>query len=140
MDTTTGKNRRRGGVAMADAVVRGFFPNPACVLQARSWARSKFDLWFGGVDSDEFTLIVGQMVSKALQRPKGMISLYLRREGGQIVVAVSDSGRGGVVPRKANITSQDGRDLVVVGALSEGWSVNQDSGHANTVWAQLAVD
>jgi len=116
-----------------------FWPNPVCARRARSWARSTFDLWFCGAESDEFTLVVGEMVSNALQHSEGMISLYLRREGCRVVVAVSDSGRGGAVSGESDINGMYEIGLVVIGALSEQWGVDEDPDYGNTVWAQLAV-
>jgi len=124
---------------MTAALVCRFWPNSVCAREALSWARSNFDLWFGGHEAEEFTLIVGEMVSNAVQHGDGMLSLYLRREGCRVVVAVSDSGPGEAGSREAKMTGVHEWGLVVVGALSEQWGVDEDPDYGNTVWAELAV-
>ncbi len=127
------------GAVMAAAVVCKFLPNSVCARQALSWADSTFDLWFGGGDSEEFTLIVGEMVSNAVQHGEGMISLYLRREGCRVIVAVSDSGKEDAESSGTGVSGVHEWGLVVVGALSEQWGVDEDPDFGSTVWAELAV-
>jgi len=124
---------------MAAAVVCKFLPNSVCARQALSWADSTFDLWFGGGDSEEFTLVVAEMVSNAVQHGEGMLSLYLRRDGCRVIVAVSDSGREDAGSSGAGVIGVHEWGLVVVGALSEQWGMDEDPDFGSTVWAELAV-
>ncbi|WP_320783637.1 ATP-binding protein [Streptomyces sp. CRN 30] len=116
---------------------------PASVGPARRAVRALLDAW--GVDDDTgdgAVLVISELVTNVLTHTGSVrIVCRLHRAGGRLHIEVEDQNGGGPRParRQPGDDDQNGRGLVLVGALSRNWGVRDTAhGSGHVVWAELA--
>ncbi|GGZ26516.1 ATP-binding protein [Streptomyces poonensis] len=118
---------------------------PTSVAAARRTVRAALAGWAVDEDtSDNAVLVVSELVTNVLTHTSSArIVCRLRTEGGRLRIEVEDQNRGGTLPRRRQPASDDqnGRGLMLVGALSHDWGVRDTAcGSGRVVWAELLLD
>lgn len=116
---------------------------PASVGQARENVREALDAWGAGRElCDDTVLLVSELVTNALAHTgSDRVVCRLSLDGGRLRVEVEDQNRSGTLPqrRQPDTDDQNGRGLMLVGALSSDWGAGASShGSGSVVWAELA--
>jgi anti-sigma regulatory factor (Ser/Thr protein kinase) len=124
-----------------------FTSTPRGARLARRLASHRLDEWgfpYGSDTNDTLTLIAAELAANAVchGRVPGRdfaLRLAYDRDAGLVRIEVSDT-HNGVPVRIAPATDTDqGRGLVLVGALSLRWGVSGRTGPGKTVWADVQV-
>ncbi|GGX51453.1 ATP-binding protein [Streptomyces fructofermentans] len=120
----------------------GLTPEPASVSAARRNVRELLTEWGTGPETrDNALLVVSELVTNALTHTASeWIVCRLRTFRGRLHIEVEDRHRGRTLPapRPAGPDDQDGRGLMLVGALSSDWGVRDaPRGGGSIVWAVL---
>lgn len=85
---------------------------------------------------DDAALVVSELVGNAVRHGGSGIVLQVDQDHGALRVSVSDSSEDLPQPRDSGDYAEDGRGLMIVGALAESWGVEpRPSG--KVVWANL---
>ncbi|WP_322725769.1 ATP-binding protein [Streptomyces spongiae] len=110
--------------------------------QARQNVREVLDAWgAAGELCDDAVLVVSELVTNALTHTgSDRVVCRLGFGGGRLRIEVEDQNRGCSLPerRQPDADDQNGRGLLLVGALSSDWGVGAGShGSGSVVWAEL---
>jgi len=113
---------------------------------ARQFAGQTLGGWGLLVLAEDTTVIVSELVTNALVHGcdlsaamSGQVELFLWRQAGQMVCAVTDPGPAPPVLVSADPMAEAGRGLQVVQALSATWGWTRLGGCRKAVWAALRV-
>ncbi|GHJ32825.1 hypothetical protein TPA0910_72580 [Streptomyces hygroscopicus subsp. sporocinereus] len=108
----------------------------------RTAARERLRAW--GVAApvcDDALLVVSELVTNVIAHTfSDHLECRLRAEAGQLRIEVEDQMRTGTVPAPRTPAPDDhgGRGLLLVGAVSSAWGVEDaPHGRGRTVWAEL---
>jgi anti-sigma regulatory factor (Ser/Thr protein kinase) len=116
---------------------------PASVGLARGTVRELLSTWGAAPElCDDAVLVVSELVTNALTHTgSDRIVCRLRVTGGRLRIEVEDQNRGTTLPerRQPDPDDQNGRGLILVGALTSDWGAgNCAHGSGCVVWAELA--
>lgn len=118
---------------------------PASVALARRTVRALLEAW--GVDEDtgdSAVLVVSELVTNVLTHTGSeRFVCRLSWTGVRLRVEIEDEDRGGTRPlrRQPGDDDQNGRGLLLVGALSRDWGVRDTAcGSGRVVWSELAPE
>ena len=75
---------------------------------------------------DGASVVVSELVTNAVRHGGGCVSLQLEAYGEHVIVSVADGSS--VVPRRRDPDSSGGRGILLIEALSAGWSVENHEG------------
>ncbi|MFJ9523217.1 ATP-binding protein [Kitasatospora sp. NPDC101801] len=150
---TTEKTRFDWGLAMGLGVPR--FAAHRLIRQAgslrtiRNFTQQTLAKWALGPYADDATVIVNELVSNVLGHaaptaapttqptPQHIGWLALMDSAGTLFCAVTDYGPGEPVLASPALTSETGRGLHMVAALSHAWGFSHQSAAGKTIWARL---
>ncbi|MGW1785271.1 SpoIIE family protein phosphatase [Streptomyces sp. NPDC002143] len=108
--------------------------DPAVVAEARKRAADRLTSW--GLDEEVFTteLVVSELVTNAIRHATGPIRLRLIMDQ-SLICEVSDSS--GTTPhmRRARLSDEGGRGLLLVAHLTERWGTRHTLS-GKTIWAE----
>jgi Histidine kinase-like ATPase domain len=113
---------------------------------AREFTGQTLGGWGLLVLAEDTTVIVSELVTNALVHGcdlsaamPGQVELFLWRQAGQMVCAVTDPGPAPPVLASPDPLAEAGRGLQVVQALSATWGWTRLGGGRKAVWAALRV-
>ncbi|BBH71577.1 hypothetical protein ACTI_82620 [Actinoplanes sp. OR16] len=86
---------------------------------------------------DDALLLLGELITNAIQHTVGDVVVELRRDK-SLRVAVSDPSERPPAPRFAGPESEDGRGLLIVERLACGWGTETLATGGKTVWFELS--
>jgi PAS domain S-box-containing protein len=111
---------------------------PAAASAGRGFVASALATWGCTEVMETARLLTSELVTNALRHANGPLQLGLRRTASEIIIEVSDRGAERPVVRPEDPTSETGRGMLLVDALSDTWGTTlADS--AKTVWCALRV-
>jgi serine phosphatase RsbU (regulator of sigma subunit)/anti-sigma regulatory factor (Ser/Thr protein kinase) len=122
----------------ADRIASWEIPvDPAAVAAARALATEQLAAW--GVDLAFTTeLVVSELVTNAIRYAGGPLTLRLIRDDHTLVCEVSDPSNSQPRLRRARITDEGGRGLLLVAQLTTRWGSRYGSS-GKTIWTEQAL-
>ena len=87
---------------------------------------------------EDVALVVTELVANALLHAQSACSVAMVRSPNGVRIEVRDEGAGTPNPQVVDHSSERGRGLRIVAALSTAWGIESD-GDSKTVWAELAA-
>ncbi|MEU1268280.1 SpoIIE family protein phosphatase [Streptomyces sp. NPDC005799] len=111
--------------------------DPAIVAEARRRTRDRLTEW--GLEDAAFIteLVVSELVTNAIRHATGPIRLRLIRDQ-TLTCEVSDGSTISPHLRRARLTDEGGRGLLLVAQLSERWGTRYTSA-GKTIWAEHLI-
>jgi anti-sigma regulatory factor (Ser/Thr protein kinase) len=107
-------------------------------LAARNFARDMLDEWRIPA-AYEVALIASELVTNAVIHTSGTITLSLGLRDDAVRIVCTDDNAGAIPIRRGRVrATENGRGLILVGALSFEWGVEEHAG-GKTVWADVAL-
>ncbi|MEH6379628.1 SpoIIE family protein phosphatase, partial [Streptomyces sp. KLMMK] len=105
------------------------------VAEARKFASEQLTAW--GLEELGFTteLVVSELVTNAVRHAYAPIRLRLIRERSSLICEVSDASSTSPRMRRARVTDEGGRGLLLVAQLTERWGT-RFTAEGKTIWAQ----
>ncbi|AXG77282.1 ATP-binding SpoIIE family protein phosphatase [Streptomyces paludis] len=114
--------------------------DPAIVAEARRKVSAQLAVW--GLEEAVFTteLVVSELVTNAIRYGVAPIQLRLIHDG-SLICEVSDGSNTAPHLRRARVSDEGGRGLMLVAQLTQSWGTRQGEG-GKTIWAEqtLPVD
>ncbi|WP_228031529.1 ATP-binding protein [Streptomyces phyllanthi] len=121
--------------------VLGLPASPASVGLARAAVKELLGSWGAGRElCGDAVLVVSELVTNALTHTgSDRVVCRLRVTADRLRIEVEDQNRGGTLPerREPDDDDQNGRGLMLVGALTTDWGVGNGT-QGCVVWAELA--
>ncbi|MGK5544555.1 SpoIIE family protein phosphatase [Streptomyces sp. URMC 127] len=105
------------------------------VADARKFASEQLTAW--GLEELGFTteLVVSELVTNAVRHARAPIRLRLIRERSSLICEVSDASSTSPRMRRARVTDEGGRGLLLVAQLTERWGT-RFTADGKTIWAE----
>ncbi|WP_167542436.1 ATP-binding SpoIIE family protein phosphatase [Streptomyces himastatinicus] len=117
--------------------VRDLAADPVTVASARSWASRRLDAW-GLADASYITeLVVSELVTNAIRHAEGPIQLRLIRDR-TLICEVSDASSTAPHMRRARLSDEGGRGLLLVAQLTQRWGTRHTH-TGKTIWCEQLV-
>jgi CheY-like chemotaxis protein len=128
----------RIGPGSEDVRVLDLPEDPAAARRARNWVRSALLEW--GLDElvDDALLVVSELVGNAVTHAASTCQVSISRTPDSVRIEVTDRGEGTPEPQPESATAEGGRGLVLIGAMSTAWGV-EDVPDGKKVWAEIVV-
>ncbi|MFE3645757.1 SpoIIE family protein phosphatase [Streptomyces sp. NPDC059169] len=108
--------------------------DPAMVAFARSWASGQLDAWALGDQSFVTELVVSELVTNAIRYAHTPIQLRLIWER-TLICEVSDASNSAPHMRRARLSDEGGRGLLLVAQLTQRWGTRQTR-DGKTIWCE----
>ena len=105
---------------------------------AREMVRETLAEWAMEGLLDEAELVVSELVTNAVTHGGSACRLELSHSSGALRIEVIDEGEGSPEPQPYDSSSEHGRGLVLVSAMSTSWGV-ESAPEGKKVWAVLAL-
>jgi anti-sigma regulatory factor (Ser/Thr protein kinase) len=125
-------------------------PSPDAASRARSFTRDALNAWGLGELADDAELVVTELLANAVRHAwpsrhengsgAAALALWLLRETNGCMCVVTDPSDCAPSLRQPGSSSEDGRGLQVIHALSHHWGWSPLSEHGKAVWAILFRD
>ncbi|MDT0377204.1 ATP-binding protein [Streptomyces sp. DSM 42041] len=114
---------------------------PASAGRARRLVGDALATWYLAALQPDAELVVSELVTNAVEHARAdVIRVTITRlAAGAVRIGVIDKDCGEPSPRAAGPRDEDGRGLVIVGALAVRWGVDRMR-WGKRVWADLGVD
>ncbi len=117
---------------------------PQSAAAARRFANAALAEWRLSALADDVDLVISELITNALLHaradrrvtPGAVIRLDLDLDGDGLVCRVADGSALPPTPEQAGDTSESGRGLLLVEALSAGWGWSHEP-HGKVVWARF---
>ncbi|MYU10539.1 SpoIIE family protein phosphatase [Streptomyces sp. SID8361] len=107
------------------------------VADARSWTAERLQAW-GLLDCSFITeLVVSELVTNAIRYGRPPIQLRLIRDE-TIICEVSDASSTAPHMRRARLSDEGGRGLLLVAQLTEKWGTRHTH-HGKTIWCEQRI-
>jgi anti-sigma regulatory factor (Ser/Thr protein kinase) len=113
---------------------------PASVLSSRAarlFTQETLEEWRVPM-TDDVLHVVDELVTNAVVHTTGPVTLALDLRGRVVRIVVADESNALPTERAPNLTSTEGRGLILVAAMSRTWGVRDRDG-GKTVWADVAL-
>jgi CheY-like chemotaxis protein len=107
------------------------------VMQARRFVRETFAAWGVSRAVDDALIVVSELVTNAITHADSPCQVRLSIDRTSVRVEVSDEGVGTPDPQPPSATSEHGRGLHLIGALTAAWGIQQIPDDGKIVWAEL---
>jgi hypothetical protein len=118
-------------------IEKGFAARPDQVRAARQFVLGVIDSW--GLRSDEAILVVSELAANALSHARSAFTVALQRDGGAVVVEVSDASPAPPAITMPPPDAADGRGLLIVDRVARAWGSRPLSSGGKVVWVELDV-
>lgn len=128
----------RARALSADQVaVRDLLSDPAAVPAARSWATHRLAAW--ELEDAMFTteLVVSELVTNAIRHARGPVQLRLIRDH-TLICEVSDASNTAPHMRRARLSDEGGRGLLLVAQLTQRWGTRH-AREGKTIWCEQLI-
>lgn len=112
-------------------------PAVADVRLARQFLVSHCRRWGCEDLVEDAQLVVSELVTNAVVHAGRRCELGIAFRSGSLRVEVSDEGAGGPEVQAASETSEHGRGLLLVSAMTDAWGVEPRLAGGKVVWAEL---
>ncbi|WP_258053296.1 SpoIIE family protein phosphatase [Streptomyces sp. Ru72] len=111
--------------------------DPAAVADTRSWALDRLAAW--GLDDHSFVteLVVSELVTNAIRYGQPPIQLRLLNVG-NLICEVSDASSTAPHMRRARLSDEGGRGLLLVAQLTHRWGTRH-SRQGKTIWCEQPI-
>ncbi|MEV7423831.1 SpoIIE family protein phosphatase [Streptomyces sp. NPDC091212] len=111
--------------------------DPAIVAEARRNVSEQLALW--GLEEAVFTteLVVSELVTNAIRYAEAPIQLRLIHDG-SLICEVSDGSNTAPHLRRARVSDEGGRGLLLVAQLTQSWGTRQGAA-GKTIWAEQTL-
>ncbi|MFF3767475.1 SpoIIE family protein phosphatase [Streptomyces sp. NPDC001922] len=111
--------------------------DPECVSRARSWAQQRLAAW--GLEDNAYIteLVVSELVTNAIRYAQEPIQLRLLRDR-TLICEVSDTSSTAPHMRRARLSDEGGRGLLLVAQLTQRWGTRH-SREGKTIWCEQMV-
>lgn len=106
---------------------------------ARRFVATTLTAWDLGGLADDALLIVTEMTANAVTHGRSSSELVLERRPAGLRIELTDHGGGIPEQQAVSYTSEHGRGLLLIGALSNDWGTEDLAGTGKRVWAELTV-
>jgi CheY-like chemotaxis protein/anti-sigma regulatory factor (Ser/Thr protein kinase) len=107
------------------------------VMQARRFVRETFAGWGVSRVVDDALIVVSELVTNAITHADSPCQVRLSIDQASVRVEVFDEGVGTPDPKPPSATSEHGRGLHLIGALTAAWGIQQIPDDGKIVWAEL---
>ncbi|WP_435243320.1 SpoIIE family protein phosphatase [Streptomyces cucumeris] len=114
--------------------VRDLPADPATVSTARSWAARQLAAWSLEDASFVTELVVSELVTNAIRHADGPIQLRLIRDR-TLICEVSDASNTAPHMRRARLSDEGGRGLLLVAQLTQRWGTRH-AREGKTIWCE----
>ncbi|RDG39204.1 SpoIIE family protein phosphatase [Streptomyces corynorhini] len=111
--------------------------DPAIVAEARRDVSAQLAVW--GLEDAVFTteLVVSELVTNAIRYAEAPIQLRLIHDG-SLICEVSDGSNTAPHLRRARVSDEGGRGLLLVAQLTQSWGTRQGAA-GKTIWAEQTL-
>nr|WP_308290451.1 SpoIIE family protein phosphatase [Streptomyces meridianus] len=116
--------------------VRDLPSDPAAVSDARAWAGDRLAEW-GLEDAFVTELVVSELVTNAIRYGHGPMQLRLIRDR-TLICEVSDASSTAPHLRRARLSDEGGRGLLLVAQLTERWGTRHTR-DGKTIWCEQVI-
>jgi serine phosphatase RsbU (regulator of sigma subunit)/anti-sigma regulatory factor (Ser/Thr protein kinase) len=125
---------RAKGLASSCVAVLDVPPRDSFVSDARAWAAERLDEW--GLTAAGFVteLVVSELVTNAIRYGQAPIQLRLINDE-TLICEVSDSSTTAPHMRRARVSDEGGRGLLLVAQLTQRWGTRH-SRQGKTIWCE----
>lgn len=112
--------------------------DPTSVRKARAFVGRQLVEW--GLEQllDDALLVTSELTTNALTHAESACQLRLALTPATLRIDVLDTGTGTPEPQLPSTTSEHGRGLHLVDALTNAWGLEVVSGEGKLVWAELS--
>ncbi|QKV91843.1 SpoIIE family protein phosphatase [Streptomyces sp. NA02950] len=117
--------------------VRDLPSDPATVSAARSWAAHQLAAWSLEDASFVTELVVSELVTNAIRHAEGPIQLRLIRDR-TLICEVSDASNTAPHMRRARLSDEGGRGLLLVAQLTQRWGTRH-AREGKTIWCEQSL-
>ena len=107
------------------------------VIQARRFVRETFAGWGISRAVDDALIVVSELVTNAITHADSPCQVRLSIDDTSVRVEVLDDGVGTPDPQPPSPTSEHGRGLHLISALTAAWGIEQIPDDGKIVWAEL---
>ena len=118
---------------------RRFHSDASNAAAARRFAADVLAAWDLAAVIDTARLLLGELITNAVQHTVGDVELRLLSWPGRLRVEVRDGSDRRPSPRPVGPESESGRGLQIVEFLAESWGYEPQDGGGKTVWFELAT-
>jgi CheY-like chemotaxis protein/anti-sigma regulatory factor (Ser/Thr protein kinase) len=107
------------------------------VRTARRFVRETLSQWGLVGIVDDALLVVSELAANAITHAGSDYQVRLTSTARSIRIEVRDGGEGTPEPQPKSLTSERGRGLLMVAAISASWGIERSEGRRKLVWAEL---
>ncbi len=108
------------------------------VREARTIVRGLLEQWGHGDLIEDASLVVTELVANAVAHARSTCHLAVTRSTSGVRIEVQDGGEGTPEPQPPSETSEGGRGLLIIAALSTAWGI-EEAPNGKTVWVELSL-
>jgi len=106
---------------------------------ARRFVEATLRTWGLGPLAEDALLVVTEMTANAVTHARSSSELVLERRPAGVRIELTDGGSGIPEQQTVNYTSEHGRGLLLIAALSAEWGTRTLAGTGKLVWAELVL-
>jgi anti-sigma regulatory factor (Ser/Thr protein kinase) len=114
-------------------------PDGQSVATARGFVDDCLTRWGLREQADDVQLIVGELVTNAIQNSRRPVTLAIARRLDRIVVQVQDASPESPEPESTDVLADSGRGLLLVDNLAADWGTTPTP-DGKRVWAEVPFD
>ena len=108
------------------------------VRTARRFVRETLGQWDLTGILDDALLVVSELAANAITHAGSDYQVRLSSTARSLRIEVRDGGVGTPEPQPKSLTSERGRGLLMVAAISASWGIERSEGRRKLVWAELS--
>ncbi len=108
------------------------------VREARAVVRGLLEQWGHDELIEDASLVVTELVANAVEHAQSTCHLAVTRSSAGVRLEVQDAGDGTPEPQAPSETSEGGRGLLIIAALSTAWGI-EEAPNGKTVWVELSL-
>jgi CheY-like chemotaxis protein/anti-sigma regulatory factor (Ser/Thr protein kinase) len=127
----------RLGTARAQQVAIELARDLTSVATARRFVRDTFRSWGVTYAVDDALVVVSELVTNAITHANSACQLRLSIDHTSVRVEVFDEGVGTPDPKPPTATSEHGRGLHLINALTAAWGIELIPDDGKVVWAEM---